>query len=439
MPIKQVKVSDFLNSDFKDFSIYDAFTAIPSMIDGLKPSQRKVMWTVLNNSKTYTVEQLSSLSASYTNYHHAADNLQGVIVNLAQDFKMSNNVNWLVPDGSFGSILSHKASAARYISTRLHPNWNTWFLKDDDIIIEYEYEDGEITEPTYFIPLVPTVLFNGASGIGTGFSCNILAYNPVDIIENTKLAITGKPLNPMVPWYKDYLGKITKNGTQTVFYGAFERINSTSLRITELPYGYDIDSYKDVMNKLMEEGLIKDYDNDSNSKGWNITVYGSREWVKQDDSILLEQLSLISRMTETITVWNENKRIQRFSDPNDLITHFVKWRLGKFEERRVLSIQQKEETRKVLVEKQRFIEYFIENSEHFTKLTKAEMLAELVGMGYENADKLINIRIYNLTKDEIESLKAECDAITKEIENLNNTTAKKMYLEALKGIKLKGQ
>jgi len=432
---KVTKVSEFLSTDFRSFSTYDCIINIPSMVDGFKVSQRKVMWTVLNHPKTMTVEQLSSLAASYTKYHHGATNLAGVAVGLAQNFTGSNNVNWLVPDGQFGNILNHQSSSARYISTSLNSNWKKWNSKNDDLILEYEVEDGEITEPKYFLPLVPTLLFNGSSGIGTGYSTSIFCYNPADIVANVKLAIKDKPLEPIVPWYVDYKGTIERKNGQTIYTGAFVKASATTIKITQLPIGYDVEKYKEVLVKLVDAGEIKDFDNDSTEAGWDITIHASREWVKQHPEIITEKLKLVTKNTENIVVWDETGKIRHFDDVTKLISHFVKWRLDKFEERRLKQIQVLQEELAWLEEKKRFIEYFIANSKHMVTLTKPQMQDELRNLGYVNIDRLLQIRIYNLTADEIDSLIADIATTKNSINSLQNTTAKAIYLDELKQIK----
>lgn len=432
---KKVSIAHFLGNDFREFSIYDCHTNIPSMIDGMKVSQRKVMWTVLNNPKTMTVEQLASLSASYTKYHHGATNLEDVIVKLAQDFTGSNNVNWLTPDGQFGNILSNTASSARYISTNINSNWKQWFRKEDDIIVEFEVEDGDTTEPKFFIPLVPTILFNGSEGIGTGYATTILSYDPQHVVDNVKRVIAGKLQEAMVPAYNGYKGTISKTERQTTYRGVYERANATALRITQLPIGYDLEKYKEILIGLIDSGEIKDFDDHSTEQKWDILVYANREWIKQHDSILMDKLKLITKNSENFVVWDENQRIRRFNGPNALIEHFVEWRLGKFEERRIRQIELYQEELVWLKEKRRFIEYFIANSKKLVNLRKDEFLADLVAEGFVHSERLLQIRVYNMTKDEIVGLDLEIANTQQKVDELTNTTAKNMYLADLKTLK----
>ena len=435
MSAKKITIANFLRTDFRDFALYDVEISIPSMIDGLKISQRKAMWTVLNNPKKMTVEQLGSLAASYTNYHHGATNLEDVIAKIARDYCGSNNVNWLVPEGQFGNILDHKPSSSRYISTKLHPNWNKWFNKAHNIVMPFVYEDGEATEPQYFIPPVPTILFNGADGIGTGYASSIFGYNPDDVLRNTIAAVRGKSLDPLVPWYNGYAGKIERNGRQTVFYGAYEKVNATTLRITQLPIGVQAEDYKLILNELVANEEIKDYDNNSTEKAWDITIYANRAFCSLPSEVIIEKLRLVTRNTENIVVWDEGDRIRTFNDVNQLIQHFVKWRLGKYEEYRLTQIELYREELAWLEEKLRFIHYFIEHSATLVNMRKDEMLSHLTSNGFVNADRLVQIRVYNLTLDETDELVAGIRQLYTQIDELEKTDAKKLYLDELKKIK----
>lgn len=434
--MKQVKIGDFLKTDFRDFSLYDCQINIPNLVDGLKVSQRKVLWTVLNNPKTITVEQMSALASAYTKYHHGSVSLSEVIVKLAQNFTGSNNVNWLTPVSQFGNILSHESSSPRYISTNLNSNWRQWFKKEDDIVIDYEVEDGEITEPKFFIPLVPTILFNGSSGIGTGYACSIFSYNPKDIIECVKKAISNKEQPELIPYYKGYIGKIEKVNGQTIYHGVYEKVNATAIRITQLPIGYDLSSYKEILIKLIESGEIKDFDDHSTEDKWDITIYANREWIKQHESIIIEKLKLITKDTENLVLWDENQQIRRFETPNQIVSYFVNWRLDIFEKRRLKQIELLQKDLTWLKEKSKFIQYFIDNSKRLVNLNKQELLDDLVGNGFIDVDKLMNIKVYNLTKEEIEKLNAQIVEAEENITSLESTNAKDMYLSGLKSIKV---
>lgn len=435
MTIKTLQLKNFLNTDFKAFSIYDCWTNIPSLIDGFKVSQRKAIYTVVTKDKKNTVERYASEVASYTNYHHGATALEDVLVKLARDYPTSNNVNFITPHGQFGNILNSAASASRYISVEPNANFHKWFKKEDDISLEYEYEDGEQIEPREFIPIVPTILFNGAQGVGTGYACKILNYNPADVVENVNLVLAGKKQKKLVPWYKGYQGLIEKTESQTVFTGTFRRINTTSLKITALPIGYSSESYKAILADLIEDEIIKDYDDHSTKHGWDITIYANRSFLVNDDATLITKLKLVSRESENITGWNENKKMQYFDSPESLIDHFVKVRLNRYETRRIMQIAATKEDISWAAEKIRFIQFYLKNTKWFKDTSKAELVKVALQNDFTEYEKLLSMPMWNLTKDKIIDLEKDLENLNKKLNLLTMDTAKAMYTRELKELK----
>ena len=184
----RVSFTDFVNKDLIHFSNYDNIRSIPSMCDGLKPSQRKILYCCFkrNLTKEIKVAQLSGYVSENGAYHHGEASLQGAIIGMAQNFVGSNNINLLHPEGQFGSRgMGGKDSAApRYIFTYLESLTHVLFNKLDNQLYDYNTDDGEKIEPKYYLPIIPMVLVNGSEGIGTGWSSFIPQFNPTDIIKN---------------------------------------------------------------------------------------------------------------------------------------------------------------------------------------------------------------------------------------------------------------
>lgn len=434
--VRELKIHDFLNGGFREFSTYDCKINIPSMIDGFKVSQRKVMHTMLTRNKNMKVEQFANDAAGFTHYHHGALNLEGVIVGLAQQFSGTNNVNFLTPDGQFGNILDHSAAAGRYICVEPNANFRKWFAKADDCILEYEYEDGEQIEPKYFIPIVPALLFNGSAGIGTGYATRIFNYNPSDVLSNVKLAIAGKKLKPMTPCFVDYAGKVEKIANQVVYTGTFERTNSTTIRITSLPIGYDLNAYKAELIKLIEKEVIRDFDDNSSPDAWNILIYATRQFVGLPDTTLIEKLKLVSRDSENITVWDENGKIKRFESPEELIIYFVEWRKTAYQRRKNKRVSILTHELDLLNEKIRFIRYYVKNAKWFSESSKNDIISTLSDQKFKNIDDLLSIRVYNLTREQICKFEEDIKELELTLTTLTNTTAVDLYLYDISSLKL---
>ena len=76
------------------------------------------------------------------------------------------------------------------------------FHVDDDLVLDFQDDDGKSVEPRYYVPVIPMVLVNGAEGIGTGYSVSIPNYDPLDIISNLRRMLRDEEPEPMHPFYK---------------------------------------------------------------------------------------------------------------------------------------------------------------------------------------------------------------------------------------------
>jgi DNA topoisomerase-2 len=266
--IKQVPYNDFVNKELIHFSNEDIKRSIPSMVDGLKPSQRKILYgTILRKLFTkqseIKVSQLTGFISDKTCYHHGEQSLNMAIINMAQRFVGSNNINILMPSGQFGTRLTGKdAASPRYIFTYLNPIIRLLFREEDDPILNYLDDDGTPIEPEYYYPILPIVLINGAEGIGTGFSTQVLPYNPLDLIENIKCMMDDKPLKELRPYFQGFNGTITQEDKTYSIQGNYE-CSGGDLIITELPVGVWTSVYKEFLNELEEKKEIIKFSNNN--------------------------------------------------------------------------------------------------------------------------------------------------------------------------------
>lgn len=246
----------FINNQLKEYSRANVERSVPNIMDGFKPSQRKILFSCFKR-KLYDeikVAQLAGYVSEHSCYHHGEASLNETIVGLAQDYVGACNINLLYPAGSFGSRMGggkdlkkgDDSAATRYIYTYLSNACKKIFNDLDTPLLKFQSEEGIKIEPEFYLPVIPIILANGVQGIGTGYSSSIQCYNPVDIMDNQIAYITGKPMTEMIPWYRGYNGVIEKTGNQSyVTVGRWHRVNADQIRIEEIPVGTNFcKSYK---------------------------------------------------------------------------------------------------------------------------------------------------------------------------------------------------
>ncbi|KAI5712179.1 hypothetical protein M8J75_006466 [Diaphorina citri] len=266
---KAITYTEFVNKELILFSNMDNERSIPSLCDGLKPGSRKVLFTCLkrNDRREVKVAQLAGSVAEHSAYHHGEQSLMSTIINLAQNFVGSNNINLLQPIGQFGTRLQGGKDAAspRYIFTMLSPLTRLIFHPHDDPLLTYLQEDNHRIEPEWYIPIIPMVLVNGAEGIGTGWMTKIPNHNPREIVDNIKRMIRGEDPLPMKPWYKNFKGEIDYCGdSRFVVNGEIAILDDDKLEITELQVGKWTTDYKDTLDTMLHGAekvppIISDY------------------------------------------------------------------------------------------------------------------------------------------------------------------------------------
>ena len=394
---RTVSFSDFINVELVLYSNYDNVRSIPNMIDGFKPGQRKVLYTCLkrNDKREVKVAQLAGSVAEHSAYHHGEISLMTTIINLAQNFVGSNNINLLLPIGQFGTRLTggKDSASARYIFTMLSPLARYIFHKYDDALLKREYDDNQKIEPVFYVPTIPMVLVNGADGIGTGWMTKIPNYNPREIIENLHRMMDGADPKPMVPYYKNFKGVIESCGDyRYVLNGEISVIGPDKVEITELPVGTWTQTYKETVLEPMLHGseklpaIITDYKEYNTDTTVHFIVILNRDKLIELEKEGLHRAFKLQTTTAitSMCAFDEAQCLQKYDNVIQILKGFYKLRLEMYHKRKDYLEGILEAEASKLSNQARFILEKCDGTIVIENKKKKDMIAELISREYES-------------------------------------------------------
>uniref|UniRef100_A0A6C0BDG6 DNA topoisomerase (ATP-hydrolyzing) n=1 Tax=viral metagenome TaxID=1070528 RepID=A0A6C0BDG6_9ZZZZ len=335
-----VNISDYINTKLVEYSI-DSFTrALPGYKDGLKKSQRQVLWYILDewnfghSRKSETkLSQIASAAANKCKYHHGDKGLIDVLSRMASFYPGSNNCPLMSPEGQFGTRnkLGADVGAARYVETKPEPFFTYIFDEELLNLVEQNVVEDKKVEPKWIPCKVPLHIINGVVGVATAYSLEIPSYHPVDVIVWILQYISEQMVFPMVPWFRGFTGgieleifkgKYKKESSQQLteemihYYegltltttGIFrhirnrnqeytEEINGKKTKVvhevadvyvTEVPIGVGLASYRSAMEKLCDR--IDDKMETTDTP--NIIIEGWKKPITHKDLLLIERTGL---------------------------------------------------------------------------------------------------------------------------------------------------
>ncbi|KAJ7171777.1 DNA topoisomerase II [Mycena crocata] len=387
--LEEIPYSEFINKELILFSMADNIRSIPSVADGLKPGQRKVIWACFkrNLKKEIKVAQLVGYIGEHAAYHHGELSLGSTIINLAQTYVGSNNINLLEPNGQYGTRDSggKDHASARYIHTLPTRISRAIYHPHDDPLLTQQKDDNQIVEPEWYIPVVPLILINGADGIGTGWSTNIPCFNPVDIVANLRRMMADEEMVPMHPWWRGFRGEIkatAKNKYDVV--GVVNKINATTVEITELPIHkwttpYKVELEAMIAGKENEAGTIKDYkEHHDNENVHFIITMDAKVLEKAEEKGLVEFFKLTSKLnTANMICFDFDGKIKRYSSPEEMIEDFYPVRLAYYQKRKDHLAAELQNVFEKLTNQARFVKMIVDKELIVSNRKKADIVADL--------------------------------------------------------------
>lgn len=497
-----IDIVDFINNDLVLYGYDACVRSIPSVIDGLKPSQRKIIYTLFKmGNKGFNkmkVFQLGGLVAKTANYHHGDQSLNQTIIAMAQTFTGSgNNVPLLRPFGAFGSRteFGEDAGAPRYISCSLNQITRLIFPAVDDDLNTLREEDNQLVEPFYYVPIIPTILINGAKGIGTGWSTEIPSFSPKDVISHVKALIQSKTPKPHIhSYYENFIGKIEElpNDNGWIYYGKLEQVNDRVWWVRELPIRYTTSKFIDRLNYLTALNDVVGNSKAAQAKKEEIEKRGKSlkvDWnpappiqsfenhcavekigfkitfaepVSETTLIAALRLSLTIK-SSNMTAFDSCNQIRKYSTIRDIVDEWYDVRYDQYVRRKEKIINEMEFELHMISNKYRFIDENIKKVIDVKNMKKVDIVKMLDERGYDRMtdkykanevkrfdveisadddeneeevspasfDYLLNMKIYNLTKEKYEELKRKFDELNQQLEDYRKLTVEDIWLGEL--------
>ena len=489
-----VTYEKFINDEMIHFSKYDCDRSIPNLMDGLKISLRKILFSAFKkNLKTeIKVAQFSGYVSEHSGYHHGEASLNAAIVGMAQNFVGSNNINLFEPNGQLGSRLKGGKDSAseRYIFTQLNKLTRLIYRPEDDNTLTYLDDDGQSVEPIYYVPIIPMILVNGTKGIGTGFSTDIMCYNPAQIIAYIKHKLAGAaasestPTPTIEPFYKNFKGTIRRvSDTRYLFKGCYTILDEKKIRITELPIGTWTDDYKSFLENLIEpqasggkdkDGaansapIVKDYNDMSTDTHVDITVTMATNIIKMysekatefECNMLEKVLGLYTTQSTTnMNLFDSKEKLIKYSSAEEIADSYSITRLEFYVKRKDALIAALRKELMVLSNRARYITELLEDKIDLRRKTNKQLVELLKERKYDSMDAgkdakdakdadepsgqgqqgykyLLKLPMDSVSEENVHKLLNEKEKKDKELSELNSKTVEEMWVKDLEELEV---
>jgi DNA topoisomerase-2 len=460
---QMVPYEEFINKELIHFSKYDCDRSIPNLMDGLKISLRKILYSAFKKNLTSEIKvaQFTGYVSEQSGYHHGEASLNGAIVGMAQNFVGSNNINLLMPNGQFGTRISGGKDSAseRYIYTMLNKITRHIFPEADDKILKYLNDDGLIVEPLYYAPIIPMVLVNGSKGIGTGFSTDIMCYNPIEIIQylKQKMAATATAAtSDFMPYYEGFNGTICKIGeSKYLIKGKYEKMGVDKYRITELPVGVWTDDFKEHLESLTETTdkagkkivpVVKDYDDMSKDTNVDFIITLTKGLGEELENTILDNgcsgfekmFKLMTTNTTTnMHLFDADDKLKKYKNVPEIIDDYYISRLELYNVRKAAMIVVLENDLVLLSNKVKYIKEVLDGSIDLRRKKREEVSQMLLSKSYNIIDDdaefkyLTKLPMDSVAEENVERLEKEHGAKTNELAVLKTTTIQQMWIGEL--------
>lgn len=463
--VDRISYADFVDKELIQFSMADTLRSLPSALDGLKVSQRKILYGCFKRNLTQDIKvaQLAGYVSEHSAYHHGEKSLCDAIVGMAQTFVGARNVNFLHPSGMFGTRAQGGKDAAspRYIFTRLTEVARAIFPAVDNALLPRRVDDGDTVEPLYYLPVVPMAAINPTSGIGTGFSNSMPGFHYKDVIAVVRDMIRGETVDvdrSLRPWQRGFLGEASVKGTKVVTRG-LATVNGRFITVTELPVGMWTMTFKEHLDKHMKDqevvkgkgknqkktvvkATIRNYEEHHTMNHVKFVIEMNRlgEQTVTDEASAMSFFKLENNTSLTnMHFFDVDGALQKYDSVLHLIRAYFPHRLALYETRRAAQLAALKDDMALIQDKHRFITLVVEKQLVIAKRPKEELETELEtvhGFARRNGayDHLLGMKLWSLTAERLVELEAETVRKTAEYEALLHTSAQDLWLGELDAV-----
>lgn len=438
--LEQVTLSEIVKEEYRNYQIYTLMDrAIPYLQDGLKPGQRRILFTLWKNQSKGLMKVSSATGLVLTLHPHGPASVESAIVNMAQDYTFSNNYPLIDKKGYFGERMETAPAASRYIECKLGKIADILLFDDMNQVDMIPNYDEKVMEPVCLLPKLPIMLLNGAEGIGTGFSSVIPSFHHSDLVNSIiQYLETGKAkkLKPHVHHYKNKIETDEKG--RLVFGMKFEEIGD-AIYITEIPRGYDASKIYRYLTKFIDDDYIKDFIDSSVNNDIKIELVFKKGQKPPLDEVI-KRMSASSTLVPNYTLISE-RGVRIFDVPEEIIEIFAKKRLEVVKRRYELLCQDLD---KKITQNNEIIR-FIKDKEYevATKSANRKSFVDYLDKKkFTFAEYLADMPIYRMTKEEVEKRKLlvkEEGELLKEYDKIakSNTLVVKKLIEELRDVEVK--
>jgi len=444
-----ITLREYLMGEVLPFFRYDNERSIAHCVDGFKPAQRKIMWVIRRNygdlsTPSLKVAQLSGDVAKRTQYKHGEDSLNGTSTRMAQDFPISgNNINLLVPEGMFGNRHGDDPASPRYIFTCGEAIARAIFPEEDFPVLEMLEAEGHVIEPRFMVPVIPMVLCNGTSGVGTGWSSDVPSFDPKELMAwcrrynaQQRDGAPGQPPPPLdlTPWLEGFTGTVTrKPDGQFTLNGRLEQTSDTTLRVLDLPIYTN--TFKFTETKKRDLKFCETYPHRTQPNSTDTTVDITFEFAAPVDDAAIAELrrrATLNVSCNNMHLWNtQGDAPARFPAIQDIAVRHAQVRLETYAKRKAHQIEQLDQLIVRLTDEYRFVLKVMDQPDFLFRRGKADVSADLAADGFRTVngsyEYLLRLPFMSATQDLLDKLKRDTEKTRADLATLHATTVHDMW------------